>query len=173
MAKVEVEVEPDEEDTDVGARPTSRFSPRRIVVGMVLTATVIGLGIGVYLGISAFFAENGAKASAHATVAPPPVAPRPASTTAAMPPVTVGLRDGHVVRLHLHCQMHPDDVYRFEERKMELKALVKDVVKDYQSSDLEGIEGKNRLRDELLTKLNARIGEPMIERVYFEDFLIQ
>jgi flagellar basal body-associated protein FliL len=132
--------------------------------------SVIGLGVVVGYGVSLI---GGTQEEAAPVVIQSATAETADSTTHALPPITVGLRDAHVVRLDLHCRMHPDDVYRFQSLSLDIKKDIRDTVKDYQSTDLEGLEGKNRLRDELLTKINARIGEPMVEKVYFADFLIQ
>lgn len=39
--------------------------------------------------------------------------------------------------------------------------------------DLQTIEGKNSLRDEIITKLNALLGAEIVKRIYFTDFVIQ
>ncbi len=39
--------------------------------------------------------------------------------------------------------------------------------------DLQTIEGKNSLRDEIITKLNALLGTEIVKRIYFTDFVIQ
>ena len=46
-------------------------------------------------------------------------------------------------------------------------------VSDYTFAELEGTDGKTRLRDELLTRINGAMAPLTIDQVYFTQFVVQ
>ena len=61
-----------------------------------------------------------------------------------------------------------------EEKKAGLRDAVIKLVSDYSYTDVEGLDGKLRLQDDLLRDLNKYMGKKArIERVYFSQFVVQ
>ncbi len=44
---------------------------------------------------------------------------------------------------------------------------------DYTWTDLEGVDGKMHLHDELLERVNAFFSKPLVEELFFTDFVVQ
>ena len=60
-----------------------------------------------------------------------------------------------------------------EEAAPLLRDSIITLASDYTYAELEGLEGKTRLRDELLGRLNSLLDGARIERVYFTQFVVQ
>jgi flagellar basal body-associated protein FliL len=58
-------------------------------------------------------------------------------------------------------------------RSAQLRDSIITAVSDYTWSELEGAEGKTRLRDELISRVNAVVAPAAIGRLYFTQFVIQ
>ena len=59
-------------------------------------------------------------------------------------------------------------------KRAELRDLIIKVSSDYSPKDVAGVDGKLRLQDDLLDRLNRHLGEDSrIERIYFTDFLVE
>jgi flagellar FliL protein len=89
---------------------------------------------------------------------------------------TVNLRGtggGRVVRMEIQVQTEAGLVDGLEERKPEFRHAIITMVSDYSYSDLEGLDGKTRLADELLTRLNRLMDGGRINRLYFVQFVVQ
>jgi flagellar FliL protein len=89
---------------------------------------------------------------------------------------TVNLRGtggGRVVRMEIQVQTEADLVDDLEERKPEFRHAIITMVSDYSYSDLEGLDGKTRLADELLARLNRIMDEGRLNRLYFVQFVVQ
>lgn len=80
---------------------------------------------------------------------------------------------GRMLRLEVHLEIDA----KHEEAIIAQDAVLRDAVlalaSDQTYADLEGLDGKTFLRDELLRRLNAVLDGPRIERVYFTDFVVQ
>ena len=84
-----------------------------------------------------------------------------------------GAGGGRVLRMNVQIEVHEQDMGILEERHPQLRDGVLTLASDYTYSDLEGLEGKTRLRDELLGRLNSLLGDIRIERIYFTEFVVQ
>lgn len=91
-------------------------------------------------------------------------------------PFSVNLRGsgaGRVLKLEVHLEVASTVEEEVTERTAMLRDSVLGLASDYTVNDLEGIDGKTQLRDELLQRLNAALAGPRIERIYFTDLVVQ
>jgi flagellar basal body-associated protein FliL len=90
---------------------------------------------------------------------------------------TVNLRGnggGRVLRAEVQLEVAAGDEETITDKKAMLRDAVLTLASDYTYPDLEGVEGKTRLRDELLGRVNSLLeGKPKVERVYFTEFVVQ
>jgi len=90
---------------------------------------------------------------------------------------TVNLRGtggGRVLRLEVQVEVDEEDLPTVEEKAPVLRDAVLTLASDYTYADLEGIDGKMRLRDELLARLNTSLEDAAsVRRVYFTEFVVQ
>jgi flagellar FliL protein len=84
-----------------------------------------------------------------------------------------GAAGGRILRFQVDVETkteHQGDV----ERDM---AILRDGVillaSDYTYADVDGLDGKLRLRDELLARLNTLTERPRVRRVFFTEFVVQ
>jgi len=88
-----------------------------------------------------------------------------------------------VLHIELSVEMEREAVNQDSDEKepevleLRTKSQIRDAVitlaSDYTYSDMEGLDGKTRLRDELLARLKALLPEKKIERIYFTEFMVQ
>jgi len=91
-------------------------------------------------------------------------------------PFLVNLRGsggGRMLRLEVHLEVSESDLETLASRDAVVRDAVLALASDQTYSDLEGLDGKTFLRDELLRRLNSVLDGPRIERVYFTDFVVQ
>jgi flagellar basal body-associated protein FliL len=89
---------------------------------------------------------------------------------------TVNLRGtggGRVLRMEVQLEVDGGDLGMVEDQTPVLRDAVLMLASDYTYADLEGIDGKARFRDELMSRLNGALTNPMIKRVYFTQFVVQ
>ena len=92
---------------------------------------------------------------------------------------TVNLRGtggGRVLRAEVKIEV--DSIYarNIELHKPQLRDAVLTLASDYTYADIEGLDGKTSLRDELLERLNSLLkadNAGRIERIYFTEFVVQ
>jgi len=84
-----------------------------------------------------------------------------------------GAGGGRVLRMALHLETDDKSALTLEEKNSQLRDSVLMLVSDYTYADLEGVDGKRRLQDELLGRLNSVMTPARVERVYFHDFVVQ
>jgi flagellar basal body-associated protein FliL len=85
-----------------------------------------------------------------------------------------GVGGGRVLRMEIDLELKLDVVETMEDRKAGLRDAVIKLVSDYSYTDVEGLDGKLRLQDDLLRDLNNYMGKrARIERVYFSQFVVQ
>jgi flagellar FliL protein len=85
-----------------------------------------------------------------------------------------GVGGGRVLRMEIDLELKLDVVDTMEDRKAGLRDAVIKLVSDYSYTDVEGLDGKLRLQDDLLRDLNKYMGKrARIERVYFSQFVVQ
>jgi flagellar FliL protein len=91
-------------------------------------------------------------------------------------PFTTNLRGaggGRVLRTQVQVEIRSQDIEFVTERKAMMRDSVLTLVSDYSYADLEGVDGKTHLRDELQGRLNAVLGGDKVLRVYFTEMVVQ
>jgi len=89
---------------------------------------------------------------------------------------TVNLRDsagGRVLQLEIQVESELTTAEKVEERMPQLRDSVILLASDYSYAELEGIDGKLRLRDEIQARVNAVLDPAQVNRVYFTAFVVQ
>jgi len=90
---------------------------------------------------------------------------------------TINLRDSavtqRILRLEVQVESALETAVKVEERMPQLRDSVILLASDYSYSELEGIDGKLRLRDEIQARLSAVLAPETVERVYFTAFVVQ
>lgn len=90
---------------------------------------------------------------------------------------TVNLRGsggGRVLRTEVQLEVSARDSATVEGYQPVLRDAVITLASDFTYADIEGLDGKTHLRDELLGRLNTVLdGKPSIDRVYFTEFVVQ
>jgi flagellar basal body-associated protein FliL len=89
---------------------------------------------------------------------------------------TVNLRGsggGRVLRLEVQVESRGADVETINGRMARVRDAVITAASDYTWPELEGTDGKTRLRDELLARINGALSPVVIEHIYFTQFVVQ
>lgn len=89
---------------------------------------------------------------------------------------TVNLRDsagGRLLQMELAVEANGDAARLVEDREAQLRDAVLMLASDYSYLELEGLEGKLRLRDEIHRRVNTVLNPEKVERVYFTSFVVQ
>ncbi|MFT5585776.1 MAG: flagellar basal body-associated protein FliL [Cognaticolwellia sp.] len=85
-----------------------------------------------------------------------------------------GSGGGRVLRMEIQVETTAGDQATIEESIPMLRDSVITLVSDYSYADVEGLDGKTRLRDELLGRMNALLsGGERVQRVYLTEFVVQ
>jgi len=104
------------------------------------------------------------------------VGPDGMTTIALGAPFTINLRGsggGRVLRMDIQIEAKGEDAVALETRVAAIRDTIMVATSDYSWSELEGTEGKTRLRDELLARVNG-VTEPLdVNRLYFTQFVVQ
>ena len=80
---------------------------------------------------------------------------------------------GRVLRMEVQVESSKDVAPTLELTTPRLRDTILTAVSDYTFAELEGTDGKTRLRDELLTRINGAIAPMTINQVYFTQFVVQ
>ena len=135
-----------------------------------------GYGAATYLG-GGGGGEELAQLDGEDTEADAPAAEKHEREVVSLNDFTINLRGtagGRVLRLEVSAEVDSADADVVTDRMPVLRDAVITLASDYTYSDLEGIDGKMRLRDELLARLNASLeNEARVKRVYFTEFVVQ
>jgi flagellar FliL protein len=90
---------------------------------------------------------------------------------------TVNLRGsggGRVLRAEVQVEVAAREAEAVDTYKPVLRDAVITLASDFTYADLEGVDGKTHLRDELLGRLNTVLeGKPTVDRLYFTEFVVQ
>ncbi len=90
---------------------------------------------------------------------------------------TINLRGsggGRVLRMEVALETDEAALETVTANEAQLRDTVITLVSDYAYNDLEGLDGKTRLRDELLGRVNTLLPpEVRVQRVYFTQFVVQ
>jgi len=166
-------------DAEVTPAPEAGGGKKKLaIVGAVAFLIGSGAGIGgaMFMGGGEPPPEEGEEA-ADLPADGDPDAPVVVKNTRKVVPFddfTINLRGtggGRVLRLEVAAEV---DEAVLTERMPVLRDAVVTLASDYTYNDLEGLDGKMRLRDELLARLNTSLEqEAKVKRVYFTNFTVQ
>jgi len=85
-----------------------------------------------------------------------------------------GIGGGKVLRMEIDLELKASKLDTLEDKKAGLRDRVIKLVSDYHYQDVEGLDGKQRLQDDLMATMNKYMGKKArIERVYFSQFVVQ
>ncbi len=174
------------EPTDTGGASRRRF------LFMIVPAVVVAVGIGFaaayFMGVSATATaapegeeahaeapagEHGEEASAEG--APKKFAPD-AAAVISLGTFTVNLRGsggGRVLRLEVQVEAKGKVAEELNTRLAQVRDAVITSASDYTWPELEGTDGKTRLRDELLARVNGTVAPSAVDHIYFTQFVVQ
>lgn len=90
--------------------------------------------------------------------------------------VEVNLKDAHagrVLEMHVQIEVNQSDATAAERATAALRDAVIVAVSDYTYEDLEGVDGKARLKDELTARFGVLLSNVRIERLYLTQFVVR
>lgn len=137
------------------------------------------LGGGAGFGASMVFGSDDAEAAEAAgeNAEGEDAAPEPVRVVHSLGAFTVNLRGsggGRVLRMEVQVETTDTALPTVEQHSAQLRDSVLTLASDYSYADVEGLDGKTRLRDELLGRVNTLLPEESrVERVYFTEFVVQ
>ena len=159
---------------DVEASSGSKKTP--IIIG--LAALLVGVGGGVaamkFLG-----GDESPPPSADAeagAVAPAASAVAESTEIVPMGSFTVNLRDsagGRLLQMEISVEGDPTAAEIVSAREAQVRDTILMGASDYTYIELEGMDGKLRLRDDIHRRVNAVVHPERITRVYFTSFVVQ
>jgi flagellar protein FliL len=161
--------EKDDEVQEVEEKPTKRggFFLKWIIIGVVL----LGIIGGAVAGGLYYFGHT--EASAKKSAPPPPVI----GTLWPMEPFIVNLRDNNGERyLKVILQLEvsqPTVVSELDLLKPKLRDSTLDLLCSKTFPELQELSGKQKLRDDVMIRLNSFLTSGKIVRVYFTEFVVQ
>jgi flagellar FliL protein len=162
-----------EDEIEVGKRSKMPF-----ILG-ALAVFVVGGGIG--WGVSAFMSPDApgaasASGDGKGSAAGGDDAPDVDTKMTSLGKFTVNLRDsagGRVLQMEIQVESDMETAATVEKRMPQLRDSVILLSSDYSYTELEGIDGKLRLRDEIHARINAVLDPSQVSRVYFTAFVVQ
>lgn len=85
-----------------------------------------------------------------------------------------GTGGGRILRMEVQVETTEASLATIEAQTALLRDAVITLASDHTYADVEGLDGKTRLRDELLGRVNTLLPEAgRVERVYFTEFVVQ
>jgi flagellar FliL protein len=89
-------------------------------------------------------------------------------------PFNVNLRSSsRLLRIEVQLEVAEKDKVTVTDQTAKLRDSVLTLASDYTYSDLEGMNGKNRLRDELRVRIADQLGAVPVRQVLFTQFVVQ
>jgi len=145
--------------------------PWKTLLGVGISALAVGGGAGVY-------SQDGDVASLFGSE-DPAIEEELAEPGLALHDVgrlEVNLKDAHagrVLEMHVQIEVPSQEQPAAERVTPALRDAVLLAVSDYTYDDLEGVDGKARLKDELLSRFHALTEHVTIERLYLTQFVVR
>ena len=102
--------------------------------------------------------------------------PNGATVIALGTPFTINLRGsggGRVLRMDVQIEALGKDKDVIAEKVPAIRDTILIATSDYSWSELEGTDGKTRLRDELLARVNGVTTPLTVQKIYFTQFVVQ
>ncbi len=84
-----------------------------------------------------------------------------------------GSGGGRLLRVEVQIEGSANAVAKAEARQSQLRDAILTVASDYSWAELEGSNGKMRLHDDFLVRINGILRPDRVERVYFTQFVVQ
>ena len=174
---------------DEAAAPEAAASDKKkgmLPVILAVVGTLVVAGAGGLAG--GYFLFGGDKPAAAADAAGADGAKAPASGDAMVPDLgpssevislgafTVNLRDsagGRLLQMDVSVEGDGSAGTMVEEREAQLRDAILMLASDYTYLELEGVDGKMRLRDEIHRRVNMVLAPEKVSRVYFTAFVVQ
>lgn len=168
----------DEELDEIDVPKKSKLPLILGVVSALLLGGAAGFGASMMLGKDAEASVDGEGAPEidPETGEPIPEGPSEVRAVVDLGSMTINLRGGgggRVVRMDVKLEASESFQATITEREAELRNTIIMVVSDYAYADLEGLDGKVRLQDEILARINGLMAPERIDRVYFNAFHVQ
>ena len=152
-----------------------------------------GKGLAIIIGIVALLLGAGGGVAGALLLKgnePPPAAALPEAEVTAQAEVTsreateviglgsftVNLRDsagGRLLQMDVSVEGEPVVAELVEDREAQVRDAILMLASDYTYIELEGMDGKLRLRDEIHRRVNSVVDPERITRVYFTSFVVQ
>ena len=102
---------------------------------------------------------------------------KPVANSFAMEPYVVNIYDGQELRyLKVKVELElstPADKVVLESRQAQLRDAILVMLTTKTLQDIQDLQGKNQLRDEILTAVNRIIQPTRVLKVFFTDFVVQ
>ena len=177
MADPSVDIVPDKEEEKV-VPPKSKKSPKLLII-LFIFILLIGAAIGavIFLAPSAvpdslkFWEEKGADKKVKETEK------KSQGYIYSMDPFTVNLADqGRPRYLKTRISIESQEIKvneEYEKRLPQLRDMILTVLSSKSYGEISDSEGKMKLREEIITKLNRLLRTFQIKTVYFTEFMIQ
>ncbi|MBM4390358.1 MAG: flagellar basal body-associated FliL family protein [Deltaproteobacteria bacterium] len=179
--------------------PPSKMKKFLPIVGLVIVGALLGVGVGYGASLSssataqeseggaADNGEHGEAAEAAAEGGHGAASSREGQAAAGagltdsvvtnLGTFTVNLRGsggGRVLRMEVQVDSNAEKASVVTARSAQLRDSIITGVSDYTWSELEGVDGKARLRDELHVRVNGALGsQGGIDHIYFTQFVVQ
>ena len=148
------------------------------VLILVLPALLVGAGGGYFLGN-----QSAEQAAMEAEEKDPEEIQEIKDPTALMGPVfkldpfvvnLVDARSNRYLKITIQIELDSEDVMpELERRGPQVQDIILALLTSKKPKELQALEGKFRLREELLSRLNALLVNGKVKRVYFTEFVIQ
>ncbi len=169
----------DEEVKAEGGEPEKK-SKLPLILGGVLGALLLvggGLGGGYVLFGGDKPAEAGDPDAKGVDVAEASVPDLlPSSEVLSLGQFTVNLRDsagGRLLQMEQSVECKGDAAKLVPEREAQLRDAILMLASDYSFLELDGAQGRMRLRDEIHRRINRVLAPAEVDRVYFTSFVVQ
>jgi flagellar FliL protein len=165
----------DEEDDVFEAPPPSKLP---MVLGIIAAFIVGGGGSAAYFGSAepAAAKTEAAEEAVEGEGAEPGEPGGNERIVFSLESFNVNLRGaggGRVLRMEVQLEIRKKDEQHIQRAVPRLRDGVLTLASDYTFADLEGLDGKTRLRDEMHGNLNKLLDYGRVERVYFTEFVVQ
>jgi len=166
----------DEEEDAYEAPPPSKMP---VILGVIAAAILGGAGVAFLMGGSDEAAAEvvlAGDAAAEGDVQEPGALGGNERIVFSLESFNVNLRGaggGRVLRMEVQLEIRQKDEQHIQRAVPRLRDGVLTLASDYTFADLEGLDGKTRLRDEMHGRLNKLLDYGRIERVYFTEFVVQ
>jgi len=134
-----------------------------------------GLIGGVLIGMGVGFGLWGGAPEAPAAEEPPPGVPAPIETEIVeIDPFSINMvGTSRVLRLGVHVEIPAEKKEDFDKLLPALRHEVIAIASDYTPRELQGAQGKRRLRDELHARFSSVLGDVGMRQLFFSEFVVQ